>query len=305
MADISKIALLGTGLMGAPMARRMLGAGLPLTVWNRSPEKAERLAEDGAKVAKTPAEAAAGADVTITMLESGPVVAEVLFTQGAMEAMPAGSTFVDMSSIPPSLARKHAEALAARDIVAVDAPVSGGTEGAEQGSLAIMAGGDANRVLDLLPIFRSMGRVTHVGPTGSGQLAKLANQAIVAVTIGAVAEGLLLAAAGGANSSSVRNAIRGGFAESRILELHGARMIARDFLPGGASRIQLKDLDTVLEEAEALGLELPLVRNVRERFALLCQAGFGETDHSALLMELEQRNRPHRLGNGENKLPDY
>ena len=304
MADFTKIALLGTGLMGVPMARRLLGARLPLTVWNRTREKAEPLGEDGASVADSPAEAAADADVVITMLENGPVVSELLFTKGVMEAMPAGASFVDMSSIPPSLARKHADALAAREIVAIDAPVSGGTEGAEQGSLAIMAGGDANRILDLQPVFKAMGRVTHVGPAGAGQLAKLANQAIVAVSIGAVAEGLLLASAGGANSASVRNAIRGGFAESRILELHGARMIARDFLPGAASRIQLKDLDTILAEADALGLDLPLVKDVRERFALLCQAGFGEADHAALLMELEQRNEPHRLGRGDNKLPE-
>ena len=207
------------------------------------------------------------------------------------------------TSTPPSTARKHAEKLAEGGIEAIDAPVSGGTVGAEQGTLAIMAGGDARRIADLKPVFDAMGRVIHVGPAGAGQLAKLANQAIVAVTIGAVAEGLLLAAAGGADPASVRDAIRGGFAESRILDLHGARMVARDFVPGAPSRIQLKDLDTILAEAQSLGLDLPLVRNVRDRFAMLCNAGLGETDHSALLLELEQRNMPVRLGDAPNRMP--
>ena len=303
MAPAKKIALLGTGLMGAPMARRLLGAGFDLTVWNRTEAKARMLEAAGAKVAEKPAHAAEGADVVITMLEKGSVVADVVFKRGVAKAMQPGSTLIDMSSIPPSTARAHAEKLAEMEIVAIDAPVSGGTVGAEQGTLAIMAGGDAGKVLELQSVFDAMGRVTHVGPPGSGQLSKLANQAIVAITIGAVAEGLLLAAAGGANPASVRNAIRGGFAESRILDLHGARMIARDFVPGGMSRIHLKDLDTILTEARALGLDLPLVRSVRERFAMMCNAGLGDTDHSALLLELEQRNAPHRVGDGENKMP--
>ncbi|MCC0016939.1 MAG: NAD(P)-dependent oxidoreductase [Rhodobiaceae bacterium] len=297
------IAFLGTGLMGAPMVRRLLAAGFDVTVWNRTREKAEALALAGARLADKPSAAVAGAGVVITMLESGPIVSDVVFRKGVASAMRQDTTFIDMSSTPPSTARKHSEKLAEGGIVAIDAPVSGGTVGAEQGTLAIMAGGDARRIADLKPVFDAMGRVIHVGPAGAGQLAKLANQAIVAVTIGAVAEGLLLAAAGGADPASVRDAIRGGFAESRILDLHGARMVARDFVPGAPSRIQLKDLDTILAEAQSLGLDLPLVRNVRDRFAMLCNAGLGETDHSALLLELEQRNMPVRLGDAPNRMP--
>ncbi|MEZ5878175.1 MAG: NAD(P)-dependent oxidoreductase [Tepidamorphaceae bacterium] len=303
MAPAKKIALLGTGLMGAPMARRLLGAGYDLTVWNRTLSKARVLESAGAKVAEKPTHAVADADVVITMLEKGAIVSDVLFKRGVAGAMKTGSTLIDMSSIPPSTARSHAEKLGEMGIFALDAPVSGGTVGAEQGTLAIMAGGDAGKVLEFQWVFNAMGRVTHVGPAGAGQLAKLANQAIVAITIGAVAEGLLLASAGGANPAAVRNAIRGGFAESRILDVHGARMISRDFVPGGMSRIHLKDLDTILTEARALGLDLPLVRNVRERFAMMCNAGLGDTDHSALLLELEQRNAPHRVGDGENRMP--
>ena len=297
------IAFLGTGLMGAPMVRRLLAAGFDVTVWNRTREKAEALALAGARLADKPSAAVAGAGVVITMLESGPIVSDVVFRKGVASAMRQDTTFIDMSSTPPSTARKHAEKLAEGGIEAIDAPVSGGTVGAEQGTLAIMAGGDARRIADLKPVFDAMGRVIHVGPAGAGQLAKLANQAIVAVTIGAVAEGLLLAAAGGADPASVRDAIRGGFAESRILDLHGARMVARDFVPGAPSRIQLKDLDTILAEAQSLGLDLPLIRNVRDRFAMLCNAGLGETDHSALLLELEQRNMPVRLGDAPNRMP--
>lgn len=164
-------------------------------------------------------------------------------------------------------------------------------------------GGDADKVSEFEPVFSAMGRVVHVGPSGAGQLSKLANQAIVGITIGAVAEALLLAAAGGANPAAVRDAIRGGFAESRILELHGGRMIERDFVPGAQSSIQLKDLDTILAEARALDLDLPLVRNVRDRFAMMCNVGLGAADHSALLLELEQRNMPHRVGEGDNRMP--
>ncbi|MFN0264066.1 NAD(P)-dependent oxidoreductase [Tepidamorphus sp. 3E244] len=303
MSDTLKIGLFGTGLMGAPMTRRLLKAGFDVTVWNRTLSKAEALKGDGAKVAERAADAAEGVDVVITMLEKGAIVADVLFKRGVARAMKPGATFLDMSSIAPSLAREHAEKLGEMEITAIDAPVSGGTVGAAEGTLAIMAGGDPEKIEELAPVFAAMGRVTHVGPSGAGQLCKLANQAIVGITIGAVAEGLLLAAAGGANPAAVRDAIRGGFAESRILDLHGGRMVTRDFVPGAASRIQLKDLDMILAEARALDLDLPLVRNVRERFAMLCNAGLGECDHSGLLLELEQRNMPHRVGEADNKMP--
>jgi 2-hydroxy-3-oxopropionate reductase len=200
MLSPSNIALLGTGLMGAPMARRLLGAGLPVTVWNRTASKAESLVGDGAGLASSPGEAVTGADIVISMLENGPVTEDVLFGQGVAEVMAEGSILLDMASIPPGMARDHALRLRPRRIHHVDAPVSGGVVGAEEGTLAIMAGGDLDVVRRLEAVFAPMGRMTHVGPHGAGQLSKLANQAIVGITIGAVSEALLLAAAGGRGS---------------------------------------------------------------------------------------------------------
>jgi 2-hydroxy-3-oxopropionate reductase len=286
-----RIALLGTGLMGAPMARRLLAAGFPLTVWNRSRSKAEALAADGATLAETAAEAVGGADVVITMLDSGSVVTEVLFAGGVAEAMAAGATLIDMSSIPPSTARDHAARLTARGVNYLDAPVSGGTLGAEAGTLAIMAGGEAAVFEKAVPVFAPMGRAVRVGPSGSGQLAKLANQAIVGITIGAVAEALLLVERGGADPAAVREAIRGGFAESRILEVHGRRMIERDFVPGGKVVTQIKDLETIVRTADEIGLDLPLSRNVLRRYIeLRDRQDAGDLDHAALFLQLEAAN---------------
>jgi 2-hydroxy-3-oxopropionate reductase len=290
------VAVLGIGLMGGPMAARLAAAGLTLRLWNRTRAKAEAIAGPDVTVCETPAEAVAAADVAIVMLENGPVVERVLFEGGAAAAMRPGSVLVDMSSIPPAMARRHAAALAAGGVAHVDAPVSGGTVGAREGTLAIMAGGDAVAIERVRPVLERIGRVTRVGPHGAGQLAKLANQAIVAVTIGAVSEALLLAAAGGADPAAVRQAIRGGFAESRILDLHGRRMIERDFAPGGPVHIQVKDLDTILVAAAEQGLTLPLVADVRERFVeLRDDLGGAMLDHSALLLQLEAKNPPHKV----------
>ena len=296
MTDRPAIAVLGTGLMGAPMARRLLAAGLAVTAWNRTPEKAAPLVADGARLADTPAAAVADADVVLTMLENGAAVTDVLFARGAAAAMKAGAIVLDMSSIPPATARDHAARLAEAGIHHVDAPVSGGTVGAAAGTLAIMAGGAEADIAALAPVFAPLGRVTRVGGHGAGQIAKLANQAIVGITIGAVAEALLLAAAGGADPAAVREAIRGGFAESRILELHGRRMIEGDYVPGGQVALQLKDLDTILATAVDVGLELPLTRNVRDRYAdLKDRLGGGQLDHAALLLQLESINPPHTV----------
>ncbi|MBV2143380.1 NAD(P)-dependent oxidoreductase [Falsochrobactrum sp. TDYN1] len=285
-----KIAFLGTGLMGAPMARRLLGAGFTVTVWNRDGNKARPLAEDGAMLAATAAEAAKDASVLITMLTDGNAVGDVLFAQGVAAALEEGATIIDMSSIAPAFAREHAQKLAQSGIRHIDAPVSGGVAGAAAGTLAIMAGGEADVVAELADVFAPMGRVTHVGPSGAGQLAKLANQQIVAVTIGAIAEAMVLVEAGGGNREAFRDAIRGGFCESRILELHGKRMIDRDFEPGGASRNQLKDLKAVLATARDLSLTLPLTEAVSAEFTDFVDNGGGETDHSALLVHLENKN---------------
>jgi 2-hydroxy-3-oxopropionate reductase len=286
-----RIAFLGTGLMGTPMAGRLARAGYLLTVWNRDGAKAKALEAHGAIVAQSPAEAVRGADVVFTMLTDGNVVGQVLFGAGVADALTEGAIVVDMSSIAPPVARTHAARLAEKGIRHIDAPVSGGVVGAEAGTLAIMAGGDADVVESLTDIFAVLGRVTHVGPSGAGQVCKLANQQIVAVSIGAVAEAMILVEAGGASREAFRNAIRGGFAESRILDLHGARMVDRKFEPGGSSRNQLKDLNAVIALADELSLQLPLTGAVRDEYSDFVAAGGGEKDHSGLLLHLEDLNR--------------
>ena len=287
---MKKITLLGTGMMGEPMARRLCAAGFDVTVWNRTRAKAEGLAAHGARVADTAAEAVAGADAVITVLEHGGAVHEVLFALGTAQAMQAGALFIDMSSIKPREAREHAQALAALGVAHLDAPVSGGTVGAEAGTLAIMAGGEAADFARTQPVFAVFGRATHVGPHGAGQLAKLANQMIVGITIGAVAEALLLAARGGADMAQVRHAIRGGFAESRILEVHGQRMVERDFAKRGAMTVQLKDLRNALDTADELGFEAPITELFARLYAEAIDHGLGGLDHSALFAELARRN---------------
>lgn len=289
-----KIAFLGTGLMGTPMANRLLDASFDVTVWNRNSTKSTPLAKKGAKLAQSAAEAAETADVIITMLTDGPAVRDVLFDQGAAAALKNGRTVIDMSSISPDFAREHAKRLKAIGANHIDAPVSGGVVGAQEGTLAIMAGGDEGIIAGLADVFKPMGRLTRVGPSGAGQLAKLANQQIVAVTIGAIAEAMVLVEKGGGSRAAFRDAIRGGFCESRILELHGKRMIERNFEPGGTSRIQLKDLNSILDTASDLSLSLPLTETVREAFAAFVEEGGGEKDHSALLLHLEKLNDGHK-----------
>lgn len=285
---VRKIAFLGIGLMGGPMARRLLAAGEDVTVWNRTRAKAEALATEGARVAASAADAVREADIVIAMLDSGSVVTDVLFAQGVADALPRGSVFVDMSSIPPSVARDHAARLAERGVDHLDAPVSGGTVGAAEGTLAIMAGGDQAVFDRVQPVFAPMGRSLRVGPSGAGQLAKLANQTIVGVTIGAVSEALVLAEKGGADPAAVREAIRGGFAESRILDLHGQRMVDRDFAPRAKVTTQIKDLETILATAGEIGLDMPLARATLESYERLRdRMGGGELDHAALFLAVE------------------
>jgi 2-hydroxy-3-oxopropionate reductase len=283
------IAFLGIGLMGAPMTRNLLAAGYPMTLWNRTASKCEPFAGE-ATIAGSPAEAVAGTDVVITMLENGAVVEDVLVAQGAMAALKAGALVVDMSSVQPSLARRLAGLAAEQGAGFVDAPVSGGTLGAAEARLSIMAGGSEADVERARPVFEVLGKCTRIGPVGAGQLAKLANQAIVGITIGAVSEALLLAAKGGADPAAVREALMGGFAGSRILELHGQRMIDRDFAPGAPARIQLKDMRMILDEARAEGLTLPLAQQTHNEYLSLVANGHSDVDHSGLLLELEHLN---------------
>ena len=284
------IAFLGTGLMGAPMCQNLLSAGLPLTVWNRSLAKAEPLAKRGAVVADSPQSAVADADVVITMLSDGPAVSAVIFEQGAADAIREGATHIDMSSIGADEAIEHAKRHAERGVRYLDSPVSGGTRGASAGELAIMAGGDAETFAAMQPVFAALGQATHVGPNGCGQLAKLANQIIVAITIGAVSEAFILAGGGGADRAKVREALQGGFASSRILTEHGQRMVDRAFEPGGPAKFQLKDLHNALSAADRLELELPITKLLHGLFDAMVQSGKGDMDHSGLLTHLEALN---------------
>lgn len=284
------VAVLGIGMMGYPMGRRLCEAGLTVSAWNRSKSKAERLSPLGAHVADTPAQAVAEADIVICLLQDGDAVADVLFNQGAAAAMRPGTLVVDMSSILPSQARDHAARLAARDVQHLDAPVSGGTVGAEQGTLAIMVGGKPADMARAQAVFDILGRATHVGPHGSGQLAKLANQMIVGITIGAVAEALLLCEKGGADMAKVRQAITGGFADSRILTVHGQRMVERDFTKRAAVTVQLKDMRNALTTAHEVGFDAPVTRLFENLFAQAAEHGLGDLDHSALFVELASRN---------------
>ena len=296
LADLSRqpeslrIAVLGIGMMGYPMARRLCQAGHAVSVWNRDRSKAERLLQHGARVAASPAEAVAGAEFVITLLTDGTAVAGVLFGQGAAAAMTPGALLVDMSSIMPSQAREHAARLQAMGLRHLDAPVSGGTVGAEQGTLAIMAGGEQADFERAAPLFAVLGRATRVGPHGAGQLAKLANQMIVGITIGAVAEALLLCQQGGADPARVREAISGGFADSRILQVHGERMVGRDFAKRGSMQVQLKDMRNALATAAELGFDAPVTGLFERLYADGVAHGLGELDQSALFVELARRN---------------
>lgn len=287
----ANVTVLGTGLMGAPMVRNLLKSGHSVQVWNRTLQKAQALARYGAKVHALPQEAVAGSDFVITMVSDGSAVEELVFGTGVADAMTAGSILVDMSSIKASEARDHAGRLEAMGLEHLDAPVSGGTRGAEAASLAIMAGGKKAVFDRAKPVMEAMGRAVHVGPAGAGQLAKLANQAIVAVTIGVVAEAMLLAEKGGAKPAAIRDALKGGFADSIILQQHGERMTTGNFDPGGKSATQLKDIENALEAARAVGLTLPLTEQMRERYATLAgEMEGGALDHSAIYLELVKRN---------------
>jgi 2-hydroxy-3-oxopropionate reductase len=293
-ANRPTIALLGIGMMGFPMGRRLCEAGYTVKAWNRTRDKADRLAPYGAQVFDHAADAARGADVLITMLENGDIVEQVLFgaagAPGVAAALKPGAVVVDMSSIKPAQARGHAQKLEALGVLYLDAPVSGGTVGAEQGTLAVMAGGEASTFEQVKSIFAPLGRATHVGPSGSGQLAKLANQMIVGITIGAVAEALLLCEKGGANMAQVKEAITGGFADSRILQVHGQRMVDRDFAPRARMTVQLKDLRNALDTAEGLGFVAPITGLLEQMYAQGIAHGHQDLDHAGLFVELAERN---------------
>ncbi|NSZ64481.1 NAD(P)-dependent oxidoreductase [Agrobacterium tumefaciens] len=291
MQDIRDIAVIGTGIMGAPMAARLAEAGFPVRAWNRSAEKVSILVEKGVEPVATAGEAVAQADVVLCMLSSGPVCDAVLLgTSGVISAMKPGAVLLVMSSIPVDSAREQAEAAKAHGVAYVDAPVSGGEKGAIEGTLAIMAGGEQPDVETLRPLFDCLGRFTHVGPVGCGSLAKLANQLIVASTICAVAEALTLVEEGGADPAKVRQALLGGFADSTVFRQHGKRMVEGDFRPGGPAKYQLKDTSTALAFARGRGLKLPVSEEVDRLFRSMVEHGAGELDHSGVILEIKRMN---------------
>lgn len=295
-----QICCLGTGLMGQPMAGRLLQAGHAVQVWNRSAQKTSGLQQAGAQVASSVGAAVQGGQLIISMLSDGAAVAEV--AEQALPFLQAGQIWLDMSSTRQDEAQALHARLATRGVLALDGPVSGGVIGAQQGSLAIMVGGDAAVYTKVAGILAVLGRASLVGGVGCGQLAKLCNQLIVGGTMQLVAEALLLAQAGGADAAAVRAAIRGGFAESRVLEVHGARMLERNFLPGGQIKTQAKDMHNILAAAEAAGLSLPLSQQVSAGFDALLPT-YATADQAAALLGLELLNPGLRLGQAENQLP--
>ena len=279
------VGFIGLGLMGRPMSRNLMEAGARLVVHSRSRGPVDEMAALGMTAADTPAAVARAAETVIIMASDTPAVEAIAGGEnGLLGAVGARTLVIDMGTTAVTASRRLAEAFAEAGGAYVDAPVSGGTVGAEKATLTIMAGGADAAVERAMPLFRVLGqRVTHVGGPGAGQVAKAANQVIVGLTIGAVAEALTLARRAGADPERVREALQGGFADSRILELHGGRMTSRDFRPGGKSTTQRKDLAQALDLAAELGLELPATALNLELYDRLIDAGFGDLDHSALV----------------------
>lgn len=291
---MKKIAWLGTGLMGQPMVRRLLLHGFEVVVWNRTEAKTRELVLAGASVAKSPHSAVQGVDAVVTMLSDGPAVDDILFQQGVAQALVTGTLFVDMSSIAPASAQAHAKSLEKVGVRVLDAPVSGGVVGAQSGTLAIMVGGNSLDFMKAQSLWGALGRATYVGPHGSGALAKVANQMIVGITIGAIAEALLLVQAGGGDPLALLIALQGGFADSRILAVHGKRMVERNFEAGAYCSTQLKDLDMACALGQETGVVMPLTRMVQGLYQEWNQAGGALLDHSALYLALEQLRKSAR-----------
>ncbi len=295
---LPRVAFLGIGLMGLPMAKNLLKAGYPLIAWNRTRAKAEPLSADGARVANSVAEAVKDADIVITILSDGPSVMAVV--QDALPAFKRGAIVVDMSSTKQSEAKDIHAMLAKVGVHFVDAPVSGGTVGAAAATLAIMAGGSEADFDVVKPVLSVLGRPTLVGPVSAGQVAKLCNQLIVGGTLSIIAEAMLLAQAAGADPAAMRAAIRGGFAESRLLEVHGQRMLDRAFIPGGQIKTQAKDMDNIMMAAKEAGITLPVSALVTDIYHSILDA-CPNADQSAALLAIEKMNPGRRVGEGPDK----
>ena len=285
---MEKIGFIGLGIMGAPMAGHLIAAGHTVFLFSRSGVP-QALTSAGGTACASAAEVARQADIIITMVPDTPHVEAVLFgPQGVASTVTAGKIVVDMSSISPVATKEFAARLASSGVHYIDAPVSGGEVGAKAATLTIMAGGDEAVFARVRPLLEKMGKnITLVGAVGDGQITKVANQIIVALTIEAVGEALLLASKAGANPAKVRQALMGGFANSRILEVHGERMIKRTFDPGFRIELHQKDLNLALATARALGVSLPNTATAQELFNACAANGGAKRDHSAMVRALE------------------
>ena len=277
--------------MGLPMAKNILKSGFKLKAFNRSIEKAEPLKEFGAEISNSISDVVKDSDFVITMLTDDSAVDAITSSKEFLDNLKSGSIVIDMSSVKPTTAIKHRENLKSKNVNYLDAPVSGGTIGAEEASLAIMVGGEQSVFDNSEKILKAMGNPTLVGPVGSGQVSKLANQIVVGVTIGAVAEAITLCEKAGADPNKLIKALSGGWADSKILQTHGKRMIDKDFSPKGKTYTHLKDMNNILECANSYNTHLPISNLVKEMYKTLVDNGHGNTDHSSLYNEIERINK--------------
>ena len=286
-----KISFIGTGLMGFPMAKNLLKKKLDLKIFSRTLNKSKPLEEFGGKITNSLSEAITDTDLVFTMLTDDDAVEKVLGNSDFLKNLKSSSTVIDMSSIKPKIAIKYGKLLKENNINFLDAPVSGGTIGAEEGNLAIMVGGDQKVFDNVIDILKIMGNPTLVGPIGSGQVSKLANQIIVGVTIGAVAEAITLCEKTGVDGYKFIKALSGGFADGKILQNHGKRMIQKDFSPKGKVSTHLKDMNNILECANDFNTQLPISNLIQTMFKSLVENGNSNDDHSALYKEIEMINK--------------
>ena len=286
-----KISFIGTGLMGFPMAKNLLKKNLDLKIFSRTLDKSKPLEEFGGKIINSLSEAIIDSDIILTMLTDDDAVEKVLGNSDFLKNLKPSSTVIDMSSIKPKIAIKYGKLLKENNVNFLDAPVSGGTIGAEQGSLAIMVGGDQKIFDNAIDVLKIMGNPTLVGPIGSGQISKLANQIIVGVTIGAVAEAIMLCEKAGVDGNKFIKALSGGFADGKILQNHGKRMIKKDFSPKGKVSTHLKDMNNILECANDFNTQLPISNLIQSMFKSLVDNGNSDDDHSALYKEIENLNK--------------
>ena len=286
-----KISFIGTGLMGFPMAKNLLQKNLDLKIFSRTLEKAKPLGQLGGKIINSLGKTVIDADIIFTMLTDDDAVEKVLGDTEFLNNLKPSSTVIDMSSIKPKIAIKYGKLLKEIKINFLDAPVSGGTIGAEEASLAIMVGGEQEVFDNVFDVLKIMGNPTLVGPIGSGQISKLANQIIVGVTIGAVAEAITLCEKAGVDANKFIQALSGGFADGKILQNHGKRMIEKDFSPKGKVSTHLKDMNNILECASGFNTELPISNLIQSMFKSLVDNGSSNDDHSALYKEIKNINK--------------